>query len=75
MKHTRFNETQIRSILKEADSGIKVKDLCRKHGISHVYNKFPNSTVVLSWGEGQDLSHELRVALLVPRSAAAKRGT
>ena len=34
MKATRFTETQIVSILKEAETGIKVKDLCRKHGIS-----------------------------------------
>lgn len=34
MKHTRFTESQIVSILKEAESGIKVKDLCRKYGIS-----------------------------------------
>lgn len=34
MKRTRFSETQIVSILKEADAGVKVKDLCRKHGIS-----------------------------------------
>lgn len=34
MKRSRFTETQIVSILKEADVGAKVKDLCRKHGIS-----------------------------------------
>jgi len=34
MKRTRFTETQIVAILKEADSGIQVKELCRKHGIS-----------------------------------------
>jgi len=34
MKRTRFTETQIVAILKEADSGIQVKDICRKHGIS-----------------------------------------
>ena len=34
MKQSRFNESQIVSILKEAESGMKVKDLCRKHGIS-----------------------------------------
>jgi len=34
MKRGRFTETQIISILKEADAGSKVKDICRRHGIS-----------------------------------------
>ena len=34
MKRSRFSETQIVSILKEADAGMKVKEICRKHGIS-----------------------------------------
>ncbi len=34
MKTSRFNETQIIAILKQGDAGIKVKDLCRAHGIS-----------------------------------------
>lgn len=34
MKNSRFSETQIVSILKEADAGIPVKEICRKHGIS-----------------------------------------
>ena len=34
MKKGRFSETQIVSILKEADSGMMVKDICRKYGIS-----------------------------------------
>lgn len=34
MKKTRFTETQIVAILKEADSGMQVKDVCRKYGIS-----------------------------------------
>jgi len=34
MKSSRFTETQIIGILKEVDSGIPVKEICRKHGIS-----------------------------------------
>jgi putative transposase len=31
----RFSEEQIINILKEADTGMKIADLCRKHNISH----------------------------------------
>jgi putative transposase len=34
MKRGRFTETQIVSILKEADAGARVKDICRQHSIS-----------------------------------------
>lgn len=34
MKKSKFTESQIVAILKEADGGVMVKDLCRKHGIS-----------------------------------------
>ncbi len=34
MKRGRFTESQIVSILKEADAGTKVKEICRRHGIS-----------------------------------------
>ena len=36
MKRGRFTETQIVSIVKEADAGARVKDICRRHGISDV---------------------------------------
>ncbi len=34
MKKSDFTETQIIGILGEADAGLKVQDICRKHGIS-----------------------------------------
>ncbi len=34
MKKSRFSEQQIISILKQADAGVKVQDICRQHGIS-----------------------------------------
>jgi len=34
MKKSRFSESQIFSILKEAEAGIPVAELCRKHGMS-----------------------------------------
>lgn len=46
----RFTEEQIIGVLKEADAGVKVAELCRKHGISDgtFYNwkaKFGGMTV------------------------------
>lgn len=34
MKKTRFTETQIVSILKQQETGITTKEICRQHGIS-----------------------------------------
>ena len=34
MKKSKFSEEQIISILKEQDQGLKVSDICRKHGIA-----------------------------------------
>jgi len=34
MKTSKFSETQIVSILKEQEAGLKVAEVCRSHGIS-----------------------------------------
>jgi putative transposase len=34
MKRARFREEQIIALLKEAEAGAKVSELCRRHGIS-----------------------------------------
>ena len=34
MKKSRYSEEKIISIIREADAGVKVTELCRKHGMS-----------------------------------------
>ncbi len=34
MKRSRYSESRIVGILKEADAGVMVKEICRKYGIS-----------------------------------------
>ncbi len=45
MKMSRFSEPQILAILRQAEGGILLPDLCREHGMStasfYIYGLFP----------------------------------
>lgn len=68
MKKSKFTESQIVQILKEADAGMLVKDVCRKHGIS--------SPTYYSWKSkygGMEASDLKRTKELESENAKLKR--
>lgn len=68
MKKSRFTETQIVSILKEADAGRPIKEVCWQHGISDAtYYKWKSK-----YG-GMEASDLKRVKELEAENAKLKR--
>ena len=68
MKKSGFTETQIVAALKEADAGMKVADVCRKHGFSEAtYYKWKSK-----YG-GLDASELKRIRELEAENAKLKR--
>ena len=68
MKKSKFSESQIIAILKEADAGMLVKDICRKHGIS--------SPTYYSWESkygGMEASELKRVKEMEAQNAKLKK--
>lgn len=68
MKKSKFSESQIVAILKEADAGMLVKEICRKHGIS--------SPTYYSWKSkygGMEASDLKRTKELESENARLKR--
>ena len=68
MKQKRFTEEQIIGILKEADTGAVVADLCRRHGMS--------SATFYAWKSkygGLELSEARRLRGLEEENAKLKR--
>ncbi|MEI6002002.1 transposase [Paraburkholderia bengalensis] len=68
MKKSRFSEEQIIGVPKEADAGMKVADLCRKHGIS--------DATFYNWRSrygGMDISEARRLRQLEEENQRLKR--
>ena len=68
MKKSRFSKEQIIGALKEADAGMKVADLCRKHGIS--------DATFYNWRSrygGMDVSEARRLQQLEEENQRLKR--
>lgn len=68
MRQSRFSETQIVSILKEAEAGLAVTEVCRKHGVS--------SATYYKWKAkygGLDASELKRIKELEAENAKLKR--
>jgi putative transposase len=68
MKQSRFTEEQIINVLKEAQAGMKVEELCRKHGIS--------SATYYSWKAkfgGMTVSEAMRLKALEAENSKLKR--
>lgn len=68
MKRKRFSEEQIIGILREADAGAVVLDLCRKHGMS--------SATFYAWKSkygGLELSEAKRLRALEDENGKLKR--
>ena len=74
MKTSRFSDAQIIAILKQAESGSPVPELCREHGISSAtFYKWRSKSVAwmpLSWRASKSWKRKI-VALrrCMPRSA------
>jgi len=68
MKKPRFKESQIFQVLKEAEAGVPVPDLCRKHGMSNAsFYKWR-----AKYG-GMDISHMKRLKELELENARLKK--
>ena len=68
MKRSRFSEEQIIGILKQAEAGIKVSDLCRQNGIS--------DAIFYKWRSkygGMEISEAKRLKQLEEENARLKK--
>ncbi len=68
MKSSRFSEDQIIGVLKQAEAGVKVRDLCRQHSISdHTYYRWKTKY------EGMEVSEARRLKALEEENRQLKQ--
>jgi len=68
MKHSRYSDSQIMGILKQAESGVPIPELCREHGMSRAsFYKW------LSKYGGMDASMMARLKELEAENSRLKR--
>ena len=68
MKKSKFTDTQIIAVLRKVENGMKVEEICRKHGIS--------SATYYKWKSkfgGMDASELKRIRELEEENAKLKR--
>ena len=68
MKRKRFTEEQIIGVLKEAEAGVKIADLARRHGVSEA--------TIYNWKAkygGMEVSEAKRLRSLEDENAKLKR--
>jgi hypothetical protein len=71
MRQSKFTETQIVSILKEADAGRPVNEIWRNYGISSAAGSTTRSAHTVRWGIG----HRPQIPAPSSRSACRREGT
>ena len=68
MRKTRFTEPQIMAVLRQAEGGVAVPELCREHGIS--------SATLYAWKAkygGMDVSQARKLKVLEEENGRLKR--
>ncbi len=76
MKSSRFSQEQIIGILKQGEAGVKVRDLCRQHGISDHTLRLRSGQAYYRWKSkfgGMEVSEAKRLKALEEENRQLKQ--